>query len=47
MHEFAERHDDVHAQDGQLRAEHAFSLFGFPFLVLRYRMHRKSARAER
>jgi hypothetical protein len=24
-----------------LRADHAFSVFGFPFLVLHYRMHRK------
>ena len=27
---------------GELRAEHAFSLFGLPFLVLRYRIRRKS-----
>ena len=26
----------------QLRAEHAFWIFGFPFMVLHYRMHRKS-----
>jgi len=26
---------------GELRAEHAFWVFGFPFLVLHYRMHRK------
>jgi len=32
---------DVHVVDGQLRAEHAFALFGFPFLVLRYRVGRK------
>jgi hypothetical protein len=38
---FAERLD-VHADDGVLRAEHAFWVFGFPFLVLRYRMHRKA-----
>jgi hypothetical protein len=25
-----------------LRAEHAFWVFGIPFLVLRYRMHRKA-----
>jgi hypothetical protein len=37
---FAERLD-VYVQDGELRAEHAFSLFGRPFLVLHYRMHRK------
>ena len=29
--------------DGNLRAEHAFSIFGLPFLVLHYRMHRKPA----
>jgi hypothetical protein len=38
---FAERLD-VHADDGELRAEHAFWVFGIPFLVLRYRMHRKA-----
>jgi hypothetical protein len=32
---------DVYVQDGELRAEHAFSVFGLPFLVLHYRMHRK------
>jgi hypothetical protein len=32
---------DVHVTDGELRAEHAFSVFGLPFLVLRYRMSRK------
>jgi hypothetical protein len=35
---------DVFVQDGELRAEHAFSVFGLPFLVLHYRMHRKPAR---
>jgi hypothetical protein len=39
---FAERLD-VYVADGQLRAEHAFWVFGFPFLVLHYRMHRKPA----
>jgi hypothetical protein len=34
---------DVYVQDGELRAEHAFSIFGMPFLVLHYRMHRKPA----
>jgi hypothetical protein len=34
---------DVYVRDGELRAEHAFSVFGLPFLVLRYRMHRKPA----
>ncbi|WBB63849.1 hypothetical protein O7599_15580 [Streptomyces sp. WMMC500] len=38
---FAERLD-VHLTDGRLRAEHAFSVFGLPFLVLHYRMDRKS-----
>jgi hypothetical protein len=32
---------DVYLQDGELRADHAFSVFGFPFLVLHYRMSRK------
>jgi hypothetical protein len=32
---------DVYVQDGELRAEHAFWVFGFPFLVLHYRMQRK------
>jgi hypothetical protein len=41
---FAERLE-VYVSDGQLRAEHAFWVFGFPFLVLHYRMHRKPARA--
>jgi hypothetical protein len=39
---FAERLD-VHVTDGELRAEHAFSVFGIPFLVLHYRLHRKPA----
>ena len=39
---FAERLD-VYVADGQLRAEHAFWVFGMPFLVLHYRMHRKRA----
>ena len=34
---------DVYVRDGELRAEHAFSVFGLPFLVLHYRIHRKSA----
>ena len=38
---FAERLD-VYVADGELRAEHAFWVFGFPFLVLHYRMHRKA-----
>jgi hypothetical protein len=32
---------DVYVSDGQLRAEHAFAVFGIPFLVLHYRMTRK------
>jgi hypothetical protein len=32
---------DVYVEDGELRAEHAFWVFGFPFMVLHYRMHRK------
>jgi hypothetical protein len=35
---------DVHVEDGVLRAEHAFWVFGFPFLVLRYRIQRKHRR---
>jgi len=34
---------DVYLDDGELRADHAFWLFGLPFLVLRYRIHRKPA----
>ena len=33
---------DVYVKNGELRAEHAFWIFGFPFMVLHYRMHRKS-----
>jgi hypothetical protein len=40
---FAERLD-VYVDGGELRAEHAFWVFGFPFLVLHYRMHRKPPR---
>jgi hypothetical protein len=42
---FAERLD-VFVEAGELRAEHAFWVFGFPFLVLHYRMHRKPPRAD-
>jgi hypothetical protein len=31
----------VFVEDGELRARHAFWVFGFPFLVLHYRMNRK------
>jgi hypothetical protein len=37
---FAERLE-VYVRDGDLRAEHAFWVFGFPFLVLHYHMRRK------
>jgi hypothetical protein len=40
VHGFAEQLD-VHVEDGELRAEHAFRVFGFPFLVLHYRITRK------
>jgi hypothetical protein len=40
---FAERLA-VYVADGELRAEHAFAVFGIPFLVLHYRMHRKPVR---
>jgi len=40
---FAERLD-MYVDDGKLRAEHAFWVFGLPFLVLHYRMHRKHPR---
>jgi hypothetical protein len=33
---------DVYVENDELRAEHAFSVFGLPFLVLRYNMHRKA-----
>jgi hypothetical protein len=39
---FAERLD-VYTEAGELWAEHAFWVFGLPFLVLHYRMHRKPA----
>ncbi len=32
---------DVYVEGGELRADHAFDLFGIPFLVLRYRITRK------
>jgi hypothetical protein len=32
---------DVYVRDGTLRAEHAFWVFGFPFLVLHYDIRRK------
>jgi len=45
VHGFAEELD-VYVQNGELRAEHAFWVFGLPFLVLHYRMHRKHAAGE-
>lgn len=39
---FAERLE-VYVEGGQLRAEHAFWVFGLPFLTLHYRLHRKPA----
>jgi hypothetical protein len=46
IHGFAERLD-VYVEQERLRAEHAFSLFGIPFLVLDYRMHRKPPSPDR
>ncbi|HEX2023288.1 MAG TPA: hypothetical protein VHF00_01155 [Acidimicrobiales bacterium] len=40
IHGFAEVLD-VYVEDGELRAEHAFWVFGFPFLVLHYRIRSK------
>ena len=40
VHGFEEQLD-VFVEDGTLRAEHAFWLFGFPFLTLHYRIARK------
>ena len=42
VHGFEEQLD-VFVEDGELRAEHAFWLFGFPFLTLHYRIARKPA----
>ena len=39
-HGFAEQLD-VYVRDGRLLAEHAFWVFGLPFLVLHYTIHRK------
>ena len=43
---FAEQ-PDVYLHDGELRAEHAFWVFGLPFLVLHYRIHLKAKSATR
>ncbi|HWG26241.1 MAG TPA: hypothetical protein VG296_19160 [Actinospica sp.] len=40
VHGFAEQLE-VYVRDGELVAEHAFRVFGLPFLVLRYRIARK------
>ena len=42
VHGFAEELD-VYVRDGELRAEHAFWVFGLPFLVLHYRIRHKAA----
>ena len=42
VHGFAEQLD-VYTDGDELRAEHAFWVFGFPFLVLHYRISRKPA----
>jgi hypothetical protein len=42
VHGFEEQLD-VFVEDGALRAEHAFWVFGLPFLILRYRITRKPA----
>jgi hypothetical protein len=34
---------DVYLDAGEVRADHAFWVFGLPFLVLRYRIRRKPA----
>ncbi|WP_238014246.1 hypothetical protein KZZ52_11850 [Dactylosporangium sp. AC04546] len=39
VHGFTEELD-VYVRDGQLRADHAFALFGLPFLTLEYRIKR-------
>ena len=40
MHGFEEQLD-VFVENGSLRAEHTFWIFGFPFLTLNYRITRK------
>jgi hypothetical protein len=44
IHGFAEQLD-VYVEDDELRAEHAFWVFGLPFLVLHYRIRPKAARS--
>jgi hypothetical protein len=43
VHGFAEQLD-VYVEDDELRAEHAFWIFGLPFLVLHYHIHPKRGR---
>jgi hypothetical protein len=43
VHGFAEQLD-VFVEEGELRADHAFSVFGFAFLVLHYDIRRKTGR---
>ena len=43
VHGFGEQLD-VFVDEGELRAEHAFTLFGLPFLVLHYRIRPKMER---
>ncbi|HEY3873396.1 MAG TPA: hypothetical protein VGM10_33880 [Actinocrinis sp.] len=45
VHGFAERLEVYPDGAGGLRAQHAFDVFGFPFLVLHYRISRKQAPA--
>jgi hypothetical protein len=44
VHGFAEQLDVYIDDDDELRAEHAFWIFGLPFLVLHYRIHPKTER---
>jgi hypothetical protein len=44
---FAERLEVYPDGDGGLRAEHSFDVFGFPFLVLHYRISRKQPLVDR
>jgi hypothetical protein len=40
VHGFGEQLE-VYVDEGELRAEHAFTMFGLPFLVLHYRIRPK------
>ncbi len=46
VHGFAE-HLDVYVEDDEVRAAHAFWVFGIPFLVLHYRITHKPTRTDR